>query len=90
MSKVNWIDLDKGKMSGNEFFDSLLEFFPNMKDEFQDCEGDEIHYKMERFSDYTNKQIKENNQVKVKECFDFIEDKLDLINSDLENVYVVR
>lgn len=85
MKSKNWIDINDGKISGFEFFESVLIEFPQLEREMKEWEQDYFHMRMEIFADYTIEQIKSNNIPELTRCFNFIESKIDKINSDIEN-----
>ena len=85
MKKPDWIDVDKDKMNGSQFFKELVEVFPELEEDINWYDEDLIHLRLEEFSRYTNKQISSGNEKQLIRCFDFIEKRLSRINLDLEN-----
>jgi len=57
MKKVNWINLDDGKIKGVEFFIVLSQIIPALKSLLSLAELRHDHENMEIFADYCNKQI---------------------------------
>ncbi|MTI19846.1 hypothetical protein E1176_02305 [Fulvivirga sp. RKSG066] len=74
-------------MTGHKYFDSLIDVFPTLKTDI--VEDDSIYFRMERFANYTNEQIKSKNLTELNRCFDFQESQLDTMDSDLENALLV-
>jgi hypothetical protein len=89
MKKPNWIDADKDKMHGKEFFTDMEKEFPEFAEELNWYEDDLIHPKMEVFSRYTKQQIKDGNDKELIRCFNFLEERLEKIDSELENAIYV-
>jgi hypothetical protein len=76
-------------MTNENYFDNLIIQFPLLKEIILEEDAEMIHYRMERFADYTIEQIKTNNITELKNCFAFQESKIDLMTSDLRNALVV-
>lgn len=89
MKKPNWIDIDKDKINGKEYFQEMEKKFPELSEELNWWEDDLIHLKMEVFSRYTNQQIQEENDKELIRCFHFQEERLGKIDSALENAIYV-
>ena len=85
MKSEKWIDLNDGKMNGFEFLTLVLSEFPQLEKEMNEWEKEYVHMRMEIFADYAVEQIKSNNILELTRCFNFIESKIDKVNSDLEN-----
>ncbi len=89
MKKPNWIDVDKDKMHGKEYFEAMEKEFPELLEELNWYEDDSCHPKMEVFSRYTNQQIESGNDKELIRCFYFQEQRLGKIDSELENAIYV-
>ena len=89
MKKPNWIDIDKDKMNGKEFFAEMEKEFPELVEELNWHDDDLIHPKMEVFSRYTNQQIEDGNDKELIRCFHFQEERFGKIDSELENAIYV-
>jgi hypothetical protein len=89
MEKPNWVDVDKDKMNGKEFFAEMEKEFPELVEELNWHDDDLIHPKMEVFSRYTNQQIEDGNDKELIRCFHFQEERLGKIDSELENAIYV-
>ncbi len=76
-------------MTNDDFFNDLVIQFPLIKLDILENDSELIHLRMERFADYSNKQIEENGISELKKCFEFQESKIDFMNSDLKNALVV-
>lgn len=76
-------------MTNDDFFNDLVIQFPSIKSDILDDDPELIHPRMERFADYTNKQIEDNNISELKKCFDFQESKIDFMGLDLKNALIV-
>lgn len=85
MKSENWTDLDKEKMTPNEFFSELITEFPILKNEIESEEHEMVHFRMEIFSDYNINQIKSKNHSELRRCFEFHESRIDKLNSELIN-----
>lgn len=89
MYKPNWIDFEKDKMNGKDYFKDMEQEFPNLVEELSWHDDELIHLKMEVFSDYTNQQILRGNDNELIRCFRFQEQRIEKINSELENAIYV-
>lgn len=89
MKTPNWIDLDKGKMHSQGYFQEMEKSFPWIKDELRRHEDDLIHVKMEVFASYTNEQIRKGDERELVRCFHFQEERLEKIDSVLVNAIYV-
>ena len=89
MKKPNWIDVDKDKMHGKEYFQEMEAEFPELAEELNLHADYLIHLKMEVFSRYTNQQITDRNDKELVRCFHFQEQRLGRIDSELENAIYV-
>jgi hypothetical protein len=76
-------------MTNDNYFDELIIAFPSLKSEIQKENAEMIHWRMEIFANYTKEQIKRDNKIEVKKCFNFQESKIDLMASDLINALTV-
>ena len=76
-------------MGSEEYFASLTSEFPMIKEDIEEEDPGMDHMRMERFADYTIKQIFEQNIPELKRCFDFQESKIELINSKIDNALQV-
>lgn len=85
MKSENWIDINDGKMNGFDFFELVLQEFPDLEKEMNEWEKDFFHMRMEIFAEYTIEQIKANKVSELTKCFNFIENKMEILNSDIEN-----
>lgn len=63
-------------ISPEAYFNDLCLAFPELKEPIENEEGE--HSKMERFADYTIKQIKTDNISELTRCFDYQEEKIPL------------
>ncbi|MBK9532193.1 MAG: hypothetical protein IPO42_10400 [Chitinophagaceae bacterium] len=70
-------------MSSDNFFSELLIQFPKLESEFDTEDG--LHYKMNRFANYTIEQIEQKNIEELNKCFDFVESRIRLLTPDIEN-----
>jgi hypothetical protein len=61
-------------ISIEEYFNELIIVFPVLTEIIVNENGN--HSKMEVFADYTIKQIKTNNILELRRCFDFQEEKI--------------
>ncbi len=73
------------QINEEEFFKLLVNKIPALRENINDWEYDESFFKMERFADYTKEQIKSENIMELRKCFDFLESKIDTLNSLLIN-----
>ncbi|MEO5912558.1 MAG: hypothetical protein ABIP95_16860 [Pelobium sp.] len=55
-------------MSNKESFDELIIQFPLLKSEIIEEDPEMTHMRMERFADYTIKQIESDNNIELKKC----------------------
>lgn len=78
-------DLYKHNLTSQEYFDKLILTFPEVENEIMSEDLENIHSKMERFADYTIKQIIMSNLDKLKACFNFQEKHIEFLNPELEN-----
>ena len=85
MKEPNWIDVDRGKMHEKEYFSEMEREFPEIIEELKSYEDEFYHSKMEVFADYTNQQIEKRSDKELIRCFLFQEERLEKIDSDLEN-----
>jgi hypothetical protein len=76
-------------MTNDNYFENLIIHFPLLKEIILEEDAEMVHFRMERFADYTIEQIKTNNITELRNCFAFQESKIDLMNSDLRNALVV-
>lgn len=76
-------------MTSEDFFNDLIIQFPSIKADILENDPELIDIRMERFADYSIKQIVDNNIQELKKCFDFQESKIDFMNSDLRNALLV-
>lgn len=72
-------------MTGKEYFAQLIPAFPALKEHIEDWEEDMIHLRMEEFARYTNNQVKDKNKVELMKCFEFQEERIELMDQDLDN-----
>lgn len=70
-------------LSVAEYFSELVTCFPGLSNRIDMSDGP--HFNMERFADYTIEQIEKADHAELKRCFDFQEDRIDLLNEGLEN-----
>ena len=68
------------------YFKELTITFPEITEKVAGEDG--AHFKMERFADYTIKQIKTNNIPELKRCFDYQDAKIPVCPA-LEDAIVV-
>lgn len=85
MGNENWIDTNAGKMGTGQYFTDLILTFPFLREKIEEEDSSMVHFRMEQFANYTISHIKNRDWQKLKECFDFQEAKIDLVNSDLIN-----
>jgi len=76
-------------MTNDNYFDDLVIQFPILKSIIMEEDAEMVHFRMERFADYTIEQIKNGNNSELKKCFAFQETNIDLMTSDLRNALVV-
>ncbi|MCO6358805.1 DUF7674 family protein [Roseivirga pacifica] len=88
MKSENWIDINHDRMSGETFFILLTTEFPETREEILEEDGN-IHSQMEVFAEYTTARIKKGSKVEMTRCFAFIESKIDLLHTDLEEAIKV-
>lgn len=89
MKENDLTDIFDGQMNAEEYFSQLIDEFPDLKNKLNEWEPDMIFFKMETFAEYTIEQIKSNNKLELKKCFDFQESKIDFIDSLLLNAVTV-
>jgi hypothetical protein len=82
---VNWIDLDKGKLNGEFFFKLLISEIPDLKNKINPIDDIGDHARMKTFSCYANSLPLPKQIDKLKECFSFIENRIESVISDFEN-----
>lgn len=73
-------------ISPDKYFKELVIAFPKIAEKIEN--ENEEHSKMERFADYTIKQIKTNNISELIRCFDYQDEKIPVCPA-LENAMVV-
>ena len=88
MKNENWIDINHDRMSGETFFMLLTTEFPETQKDILE-EGGNIHSQMEIFAEYTIATIRKDNKIEMARCFDFIESKINLLHTDLEEAIKV-
>ena len=76
-------------MTNENYFNDLIIHFPLLKPIIMEEDAEMLHFRMERFADYTIEQIKKGNITELKKCFDFQETNIDSMPSDLQNALVV-
>jgi hypothetical protein len=89
MKGSNLIKISNGKMSADEYFNHLTIEFPILRDKINEWESDMVFLRMELFAEYTIEQIKSENKLELKKCFNFQESKIDFIDSLLLNAMTV-
>ena len=68
-----------------EYFEQLIQAFTDFKKEQIEEGAEMLHWNMERFAEFTIEQIKTSNIDKLKDCFEFQEQRIKYINAELEN-----
>lgn len=71
-------------MTNDEYFNELVSSFPSLNDKL-DEEHSLVHFKMERFAEYTIDQIVSNEIAELNNCFAFQEARIDLMSHELTN-----
>ena len=71
-------------MTNDEYFMELVLHFPYLSDILEE-DSSMIHFRMERFAEYTIGQITNNNLLEVSRCFSFQEMRIDNMSSELIN-----
>jgi hypothetical protein len=89
MKGDGWIDVNDSKMGAEEYFKLLVIEFPLIRKSIEEEDPDMTHFRMERFANYTIEQIEAENLTELARCFDFQEEKIEVINSGLENALIV-
>ena len=77
------------KMTPEIFFKGLIIEFSTLEISINEEELEHYHMKMEVFAEYTNRQIKMNNNIEVERCFKFLENRINSFTPDLENALKV-
>ncbi len=75
------LSLSNSILKPKEYFDQLIQEFPDLL--IEDNMG--VYFSMEDFADYTIKQVKTSDWNKLKNCFDFQEQRIKFLSPDLEN-----
>ena len=73
-------------ITSEDYFKEWKNTFPEIALKIDGEDGE--HFKMERFADYTIKQIQTNNIAELKRCFDFQNEKISICPA-LESAMVV-
>lgn len=76
-------------MTNDTYFESMITEFPTIRQAILEEDIEMIHFRMERFADYTIEQIKLKNETEIFRCFDFQESKIDLMSAELINALTV-
>lgn len=76
-------------MTNDNYFNDLVIQFPLLKSKIMEDDAEMVHFRMERFADYTIEQIKKGDITELNKCFSFQETNIDLMPSDLRNALVV-
>lgn len=71
-------------MTNDEYFVELAVHFPAISDILED-DPSMIHFRMERFAEYTIGQIINNNLLEVNRCFSFQELRIGSMSPELLN-----
>jgi hypothetical protein len=82
MTKLN---IDDHIIEQREYFEQLIQEFPDLEIDYEDLENGMVHFNMERFADYTISQIKKSDLNKLKSCFYFQEKRINYLSHELEN-----
>ena len=82
--------MNNNKKSGNIFFSELIERFPELKDDLldEDFQGI-ISLQMGVFTRFTQGAINKGNYDKLKKCYEFINNNIGNVSSELENSMVI-
>jgi hypothetical protein len=67
----------------------MITEFPSIRQNILEEEAEHIHFRMERFADYTIEQIKSKNETEIVRCFNFQESKIDFMTAELINALTV-
>ena len=76
-------------MTNDSYFESMITEFPFIRQNILEEDAEQIHFRMERFADYTIEQIKSKNETETVRCFNFQESKIDLMSVELINALTV-
>lgn len=76
-------------MTNDVYFESMISEFPFIRQVILEEDTEQIHFRMERFADYTIDQIIFNNEIEILRCFNFQESKIDLMTTELINALTV-
>lgn len=76
-------------MTNDIYFELMITEFPSIRQNILEEEAEHIHFRMERFADYTIEQIKSKNETEIIRCFNFQESKIDLMTAELINALTV-
>jgi hypothetical protein len=74
----------KSLMTNDEFFTKLAHHFPFLSDILEE-DSSMIHFKLERFAEYTIDQIINNNLPELNRCFSFLEARIGTMSPELIN-----
>lgn len=85
MKSENWTDANDNKLTPKEYYDELVQIFPDLKEKMEEWEEEMTHFRMEEFGEYTLDQIRKNNISELKKCFDFQNSKIERANDELLN-----
>jgi len=89
MKSENWTDANDNKLTPKEYYDELIQTFPYLKEKIEEWEEEMTHFRMEEFSEYTQDQIRKNNIIELKKCFDFQNSNIEKANDELLNCMTV-
>ncbi len=76
-------------MTNDIYFELMIAEFPSIRQNILEEQAEHIHFRMERFADYTFEQIESKNETEIIRCFNFQESKIDLMTAELINALTV-